>query len=93
MNHLVDYNEFYQKLLDFKREFSNEFRSDYMNLLKLDIAYHDSRYEMGGVYTREDKERFTKRISKLIARDDKRKKRQLRRKRKTKVNKKVNTSS
>ena len=52
MNHLVDYNEFYQKLLDFKREFSNEFRSDYMNLLKLDIAYHDSRYEMGGVYTR-----------------------------------------
>lgn len=35
MNHLTDYNEFYQKLLDFKKEFSDDFRSDYMNMLKL----------------------------------------------------------
>ena len=56
-----------------------------MNLLKLDIAYHDSRYEMGGVYSREDKERFRKRIEKLIVRDDKRKRRLERRKKKTRI--------
>lgn len=59
-----------------------------MNLLKIDIAYHDSRYEMGGVYTREDKERFRKKITRLIARDDRRKRKFMRRKKKTRTIKK-----
>ena len=78
MTHLTDYGEFYRKLTELKREFANEFRSDYMNMLNLEISYFDTRYEMG-VYTREDKQRFAERISRLILRDDRRKRRLRRR--------------
>lgn len=42
---------------------------------------------MGGIYTREDKQRFSQRMAKLIARDDRRKRR-LRRKRRRLVKRK-----
>ena len=82
MNDLTNYQDFYQKLLNAKKQFSNDYQSQYrLNLKNIDL-YDNKRYEMGGVINKEQEERFYERIRKLIKRDNRR---QQRRKRKGKL--------
>ena len=53
--------------------FTEEFRSDYVRMINLELEYEDTRHDMGGVITKELKEKFSERIRKLIARDDRKK--------------------
>lgn len=82
MNELTNYQAFYGKLEEAKKQFSNDHQSDYRLNLKNIFLYDNKRYDMGGVITKKQEERFYERIRKLIRRDDRR---QMKRKRKTKL--------
>jgi hypothetical protein len=82
MRELTDYTELYEKLFKFRKMFAEEFKSDYVKMINLDLEYEDTRHEMGGVLTTEDKEKFRKRIEGMLKRDEKRKKRRKRNRRK-----------
>lgn len=53
MRQLTDFNEFYEKLYKFKKMFTEEFRSDYVRMINLELEYEDTRHDMGGVLTKE----------------------------------------
>lgn len=82
MNELTNYQVFYGKLEEAKKQFSNDHQSDYRLNLKNIFLYDNKRYDMGGVITKKQEERFYERVRKLIRRDDRR---QMKRKRKTKL--------
>ena len=48
MGELTDYNEFYARLEEAKRQFSREHQSDYRLNLRQILLYDNKRYEMGG---------------------------------------------
>lgn len=79
MHELTDFKEFYEKLYRFKKMFTEEFRSDYVRMIHLELEYEDTRHDMGGVITKEVKEKFSQRMQKLIARDDRKKRRRKKR--------------
>ena len=82
MMQLTNYQDFYSKLEAAKKNFGNEFQSEFRVNLKPMLAYENKRYEMGGVLTKEDQERFSERINRLINKENRRKNRK---KRKTKL--------
>lgn len=47
-------------------------------MINIDLEYEDTRYEMGGVITKEDKEKFSVRMAKLIRKDERRQRRRKR---------------
>ena len=52
MGELTDYNEFYARLEEAKRQFSREHQSDYRLNLRQILLYDNKRYEMGGAIDR-----------------------------------------
>lgn len=75
MNELNDYQNFYQKLEQAKKQFSRDHQSAYRLTLKNILLYDNKRYEMGGALTQKQEEHFYQRMAKLIKRDDRRQKR------------------
>ena len=55
-------------------EFQSEFRSN----LKPMLAFENKRYDMGGIISKEDQERFSERINRLINKENRRKNRRKR---------------
>lgn len=82
MSQLTDFTEFYDKLFQFKKMFTEEFKSDYVRMINLDLEYEDTRHDMGGVITKEDKDKFRNRIEAMLKRDERRRKRRRRERRK-----------
>ena len=52
MGQLNNYNDFYAKLHEVKRQFSRDYQSEYRLNLKQILIYENKRYEMGGVLDR-----------------------------------------
>jgi hypothetical protein len=55
--------------------FGREFQSEYRLNLSPIFGYENRRHELAGILTRQDQEKFTTRMSKLINKDNRRNKR------------------
>jgi hypothetical protein len=82
MGELTDYQAFYGRLEEAKKQFSQDYQSEYRVNLKQILLYDNKRYEMGGAIDKKQEEQFYERIRKLIRRDQRR---QQRKKRKTRL--------
>ena len=70
-----DEKKFYHILNLLKMKFNYEHRSEYLSQCKLKLSYFSKRDEMGGVITNEDMKRFRERITRILEREKKRKRR------------------
>jgi hypothetical protein len=74
IDELTNYADFYQQLEKYKQTFSREYESSYRKNLKPIFLYENKRYEMGGMITRQEEERFYEKMKKLINKDERKKK-------------------
>ena len=58
MLELNDYQAFYKKLEEAKKQFSKDYQSQYRLNLNQILLYDNKRYEMGGAIDRKQEEKF-----------------------------------
>ena len=58
MGQLTNYQDFYSKLEEAKKQFSKDCQSEYRLNLKQIFIYENKRYEMGGMITQQQQNNF-----------------------------------